>query len=34
MKKTDYGKKRKETEFYLIGHYNPTLDQLQRYDDK
>ncbi|CAF4081677.1 unnamed protein product [Rotaria sp. Silwood2] len=33
VKKTDYGKKRQETDFYLVGQYNPTSGELQRYDD-
>lgn len=34
VKKTDYGKKRQETDFYLVGQYNPTSGKLQRYDGK
>jgi hypothetical protein len=34
VRKTNYGKKRKETDFYLVGHYNPTSGKLQRYDKK
>ncbi|CAF0854162.1 unnamed protein product [Rotaria sordida] len=34
VKKTDYGKKRQETDFYLVGQYNPTSSKLQRYNNK
>ncbi|CAF3503633.1 unnamed protein product [Rotaria sp. Silwood1] len=34
VKKTDFGKKRQETDFYLVGRYNPTSGKLERYDDK
>ncbi len=34
IRKTNSGKKRKETDFYLVGHYNPTTGKLQRYDKK
>ncbi|CAF0712464.1 unnamed protein product [Adineta steineri] len=34
VKKTDYGKNRKETDFYLVGHYNLKSGELQRYDNK
>lgn len=34
MKKTDGGRKRKEHDYYLVGHYNPTTGKLQRYKTK
>ncbi|CAF0972132.1 unnamed protein product [Adineta ricciae] len=32
VKATDYGKRRGEADFYLVGHYNPTSGTLKRYD--
>lgn len=34
VKKTNYGKRRKDTDFYVVGHYNPTTGDLKRYDEK
>ncbi|CAF3311065.1 unnamed protein product [Rotaria socialis] len=34
VKNTDYGKKRQETDFYLLGQYNPISGDLKRYDDE
>lgn len=34
VKKTNHGKKRQKTEFYLVGHYDPTTGELTRYDKK
>ncbi|UJR28903.1 hypothetical protein I4U23_010121 [Adineta vaga] len=34
VNKTDYGQRRNETDFYLVGHYNPTTGTLKRYNDK
>ncbi len=33
VKKTASGQKRKDTDFYLVGHYNTTTSKLQRYDN-
>lgn len=32
VKETDDGRKRKEHDYYLVGHYNPTTGKLQRYE--
>lgn len=34
VKKTNHGKKRRDTDFYIVGQYNPTTGDLQRYEDK
>jgi len=30
--KTNYGQNRKDTDFYLVGHFNPTTGELKRFD--
>ena len=34
VQKTDSGQRRKDTDFYLVGHYNPISGELQRFTDK